>query len=157
MSLLSLPPELREQILQHICVFPGGIDVGCLQDDIPHHHHYHHRHYQQQQRHPRYHDLNRPAADEEEKSVEGDQDSETNNPSTPCLAPFAPPLPLFLTCTQLYAEASSLFYTQNVFHLSCSGGRPSSLAPDVLRLLVGDGDGPGAPYPGHYGGGGGPG
>jgi hypothetical protein len=108
----DLPPELREQILAHICLFPTGIWVGGGDGD-----------------------------DDGERSVPLPRSSTTGSTTTsiftqqlttttrrvqvndaeePELEYADPPVNLFLASPVLYRAAGDLYYGRNVFHLDFS-------------------------------------
>jgi hypothetical protein len=102
----DLPPELREQILEYICVFPSGILVGggvdggsvCLRPARS-------AAGQQQQQHDTMYD-----GDDDD----GNQNDTNQNQQQ---QPADPPINLFLASPILYRDAGDLYYTRNVFHL----------------------------------------
>jgi hypothetical protein len=105
----DLPPELRGQILEYICVFPSGILVGggvdggsvCLRPARS-------AAGQQQQQHDTIYDG--------DDNTDGDENNaEAENPQQQ--QPADPPINLFLASPILYRDAGDLYYTRNVFHL----------------------------------------
>jgi hypothetical protein len=100
----DLPPELRDQILEHICVFPSGILVGgsedggsvCLRPA-------------------------RSAAGPQQHGTiyDGDNNNENNAEENQQQQqqPADPPINLFLASPILYRDAGDLYYGRNLFHL----------------------------------------
>ncbi|KAK4202474.1 hypothetical protein QBC40DRAFT_276402 [Triangularia verruculosa] len=83
----DLPPELREQIIEHICYHPGSIFV---RDDMS--------------------ITTRGVL--EPTSWELFSDQSTFNPYV-----VSPPVNLMLACAELYRMASEIYYGKNTFHL----------------------------------------
>lgn len=132
----DLPPEIREQIIQHVCVRPEGIHV-CFDPSLS------------GDRRPGNHSLassnNRPSGsrpssntqinNREEGEGEEEEDEEEEDEDAIYL-----PLSLLLASSQLHREASAAYYGQNVFHLHTTGGKfrslPSPLFDPETGLLA---------------------
>jgi hypothetical protein len=155
----DLPPELREQVLSHICVFPNGILVGGGVDgrSIP----------LPVTSPPTSttaavstvtHNVtaacitctNQPFPGQEDQTREEEEEEEEGGEHAD------PPVNLFLASPVLYREAGDLYYGRNDFHLdlaSSSWGRrqQSRLASDLTSSAapnVNSGPGPGSLGPG---------
>ncbi|KAK4105698.1 hypothetical protein N658DRAFT_492184 [Parathielavia hyrcaniae] len=113
----DLPPELREQILSHLCLFPTGINVGGGVDGkvVPMpaapasnasistagaHQSTHHT----------------STSSQSYSLLQVDEDKDENEDDENCAEP---PINLFLASPVLYREAGDLYYGRNVFHLNC--------------------------------------
>ncbi|RYP69819.1 hypothetical protein DL769_005171 [Monosporascus sp. CRB-8-3] len=110
----DLPPELRETILSHLLVSPTGIHInGNYNKNHPHNHnHYHYRHHRRNWNHHHHHQQGPLDSDSEP-----DGDSHDDDLTTPPRPPPRWPLPYFLAGTQMYREASGVFYARNEFVL----------------------------------------
>ncbi|KAL2261378.1 hypothetical protein VTK26DRAFT_4292 [Humicola hyalothermophila] len=110
MHFLSLPTDLREQILSCICLFPNGVHVDILSRRIS----------------------SRPAVVITYRSNNDDNNNNSSNSNSPVLSTTdslnlsetgihqppvdaRPPTNLFLACRALYREASHLYYGRNAF------------------------------------------
>ncbi|KAK4039860.1 hypothetical protein C8A01DRAFT_46755 [Parachaetomium inaequale] len=99
----DLPPELREQILAHICVFPTGIWVGGGDDgetSVPL---------------PRSSSPGATIFTQQPTTTTRHADSEDEEDEH-----ADPPVNLFLASPVLYRAAGDLYYGRNVFHLDFS-------------------------------------
>ena len=91
----DLPPELREQVLLHVCYFPSGILVKLARGAV------------------------RPlpaqsaggAAHRDDDAGDGDDEDGDGGELA------EPPVNLFLASSVLYREAAAIYYGRNVFHL----------------------------------------
>ncbi|KAK3300209.1 uncharacterized protein B0H64DRAFT_437381 [Chaetomium fimeti] len=111
----DLPPELRELILSHICVFPAGILVGGGSDGrsvalrrgaagVTRHIH-----------HDGTTNHNRAAGNGSSEGGEHDNNQDYEDED----GDYAdPPTNLFLASPVLHREAGDLYYARNTFHLS---------------------------------------
>ncbi|KAK4129426.1 hypothetical protein N657DRAFT_686753 [Parathielavia appendiculata] len=106
----DLPPELREQILSHICLFPTGINVGggeggkTVLMPAPT------RNTSTAGAHQNTHQTGTSSQlfhKQEEDAEEDDEEGEC----------ASPPVNLFLASPILYREAGDLYYGRNDFHL----------------------------------------
>ncbi|KAK4181054.1 hypothetical protein QBC36DRAFT_176325 [Triangularia setosa] len=89
----DLPPELREQIIEHVCLHPRGIyvrnDLNITTRGVP-----------------------------EPTSWELFHDPQTFNPYM-----TGPPVDLMLACAELYRVASEVYYGRNKFHVRLASPR----------------------------------
>lgn len=108
----DLPPELRELILSHICIFPTGILVGGSADGrcvalspgatgVTQH----------QQQHPHHGSTNH-------NHTNGGYDYDYDDDEEEEQDYADPPTNLFLASPILHRDAADLYYTRNTFHLS---------------------------------------
>ena len=91
----DLPPELREQVLCHVCLFPYGILVKLARGAVR--------------------ALPGPSAGGVAPRHHGGGDGEDDDDEAEELA--EPPVNLFLASPVLYREAAAIYYGRNVFHL----------------------------------------
>ncbi len=91
----DLPPELREQVLLHVCYFPSGILVKLGRGAVR--------------------PVSAPSAGGAARRGDGGGDGEDEDGDEGELAD--PPVNLFLASPVLYREAAAIYYGRNVFHL----------------------------------------
>ncbi|RYO87289.1 hypothetical protein DL764_008877 [Monosporascus ibericus] len=119
----DLPPELRETILSHLVVSPIGIHINSNSSNgnynknhLHNHNHYHYHHHRRSWNHHHHHHHHHQhgALDSDSEPDGYSHDDDLTAPPRP---PPRWPLPYFLAGTQMYREASGVFYARNEFVL----------------------------------------
>ncbi len=122
----DLPPELREQVLSHVCFFPSGILVKLARGAVR--------------------PLPAPSAGGAAHHHDDGGDGEDDDDDGGELA--EPPVNIFLASPVLYREAAAIYYGRNVFHLDLEvfkwGRKQRNRVLELASTGAGSGSGSGS-------------